>query len=58
MAEYNVSFMATWSTVVEADSFEEAAELASNKAPTCIELDGFPAVTNIDTDEFRDEVEF
>lgn len=49
MALYHVSYMAVWSINVEADNVTEAVELAEAEAPTCIDLDGEPYVTNEDT---------
>lgn len=49
MALYHFSYMAVWDTIVEADNVTDAIELAEAKAPSCIELEGEPYVTNKDT---------
>ena len=50
MAEYHVAYMVVYSDVVEADSPEEAANIVQESCP--YDVDGFAAVTRIDTDEF------
>ena len=55
MAKFYVSFPCIWFTYVEADSPQEAAELAESKAPSNIEIDGCAFVANDETgEEFED----
>lgn len=53
MAIYNVSFPCVWSIEIEADSPEEAADLAEGDCP--VEIDGLAFVVNKETgEEFED----
>lgn len=52
MAEYLVSFECVWSTVVEADSDEEAEEIAASRCPW--DIDGEGCVTKIEEEEDED----
>ena len=49
MAKYHVTYTATYSDVVEADSPEQAAEIVAQECP--YDIDGEAYVTRIDTDE-------
>lgn len=54
MTEYFVSFNCIWSTTVIADNPEQAADLAEAECPC--DIDGFASVTNLETNEYFDEV--
>lgn len=49
MKEYFVSYMCIFSTVVEADSPEEAAEIAADKCE--YDVDGEAYIRDLETDE-------
>ena len=49
MKDYYVSYMCVYGTVVEADSPEEAAEIAANRCE--YDIDGAAYVTDLETDE-------
>lgn len=49
MKEYHVSYMCIFSTIVEADSPEEAAEIAANECE--YDVDGDPYIKDLETDE-------
>lgn len=52
MNRYTVSFTCLYTTTVEADSFEEAADLAEVECP--LDIDGNAYVTNQTTGEERE----
>lgn len=55
MAKFYVSFPCIWSTYVEADSPQQAADFAEAEAPSKINIDGLAFVVNTETkEEFED----
>ena len=55
MATFYVSFPCTWSTCIEADTPQQAADFAEAEAPSEINIDGFAFVVNTETkEEFED----
>lgn len=55
MKEYYVSGMFVYSEIVEANSFEEAADIfvETNKLNSYADIDGEVAVTDLETDEME-----
>ena len=56
MAKYHISFNCIWSTEVEAENPEEAANIAECDIPKDVDIDGFAYVVNMETGETFEEI--